>query len=221
MVKFLNKSEVTYVDSMGTDRSVVDAARVSFDKIAFDYTNEANAKLINYLARHNHWSPFAHAFLTVHIKAPIFTARQLVKHQVGLSWNEVSRRYVTTEPEFYVPESFHYRPDGSIKQGRSEEVYKHSDEAICDLSSTSIRALYDYNRLIEAGVAPEEARIFLPLNTMTEWIWSGSLMAFCRVCNLRLDSHAQGATREVAEQIYDILLHLFPESTKALVKINE
>lgn len=227
MVKFLNHSEVSFVDVMGDDLSVVNAARVSFDKTSYyeegfdPQLPDKDKKLLKYLADHNHWSPFAHCFLTVRIKAPIFVARQLVKHQVGLSWNEVSRRYVDTEPEFYIPDILHNRPDGSIKQGSSEEPHKKSQLYTDVLSVQSSGALAIYLRLIEEGVSPEEARMVLPLNTMTEWIWSGSLMAFARVCNLRLDSHAQGATREVAEEIYRLLEFYFPESTKVLIKNND
>lgn len=221
MVKFLNYPEVTYVDSMGSDLSVVNAARVSFNKTEFNPENPQNEKLINYLATHNHWSPFAHCFLTLRIKAPIFSARQLVKHQVGLAWNEVSRRYITEEPEFYIPLSFHHKPDGSIKQGASTETLFFTEWWTEGLKNYSEDALDTYNNALEDGMAPEEARMFLPLNTMTEWIWSGSLMAFARVCNLRLDSHAQGATREVAKKIYNIIDDLFPLSTKALVKIDK
>jgi len=227
MVKFQSNSEVDLIDSMGDDLSVVNAARVSFDKWS-EWTNEYNeygaklplkdVKLIKYLADHNHWSPFAHCFLSFRIKAPIFVARQLVKHQVGLAWNEVSRRYVDTEPEFYIPKVFHNRPDASIKQGASAEAMKKTDMWGETLHDFCDEALALYKEAINEGMAPEEARIFLPLNTMTEWIWSGSLMAFARVCNLRLDSHAQGATREVAREIFFHLDTAFPESTKALVK---
>lgn len=227
MVKFQSNSEVDLVELMGSDMSVVNAARVSFDKESnweYDHSTDeytlpaSDAKLIKYLADHNHWSPFAHCFLSFRIKAPIFVARQLVKHQVGLAWNEVSRRYVDTEPEFYIPNVFHNRPDASIKQGASAEAMKKTDMWGETLHDFCDEALALYKEAINEGMAPEEARIFLPLNTMTEWIWSGSLMAFARVCNLRLDSHAQGATREVAREIFFHLDTEFPESTKALVK---
>lgn len=227
MVKFQSNSEVDLVELMGSDMSVVNAARVSFDKESdweYDHNTDkytlpaSDVKLIKYLADHNHWSPFAHCFLSFRIKAPIFVARQLVKHQVGLAWNEVSRRYVDTEPEFYIPNVFHNRPDASIKQGASAEAMKKTDMWGETLHDFCDEALALYKEAINEGMAPEEARIFLPLNTMTEWIWSGSLMAFARVCNLRLDSHAQGATREVAREIFFHLDTAFPKSTKALVK---
>jgi thymidylate synthase (FAD) len=174
------KQSVELVDSMGSDLSVVNAARVSFAKesewevycdendCAYDKLGDKDVKLINYLASHGHWSPFGHAFLSFRIKAPIFVARQLVKHQVGLCWNEVSRRYVDDEPEFYFPEVWHKRPDASIKQGSGEEFSPTVNLAWLIGSSYLVEgALEYYNKMIKAGIAPEEARMVLPLNTMT------------------------------------------------------
>lgn len=207
---------VQLINHMGNDLSVVNAARVSFDKESKEFS-EQDAKLVHYLARHNHWSPFAHAFLSFRIKAPIFVARQLVKHQVGLAWNEVSRRYVSDTPEFYMPNEFHYKPDGSIKQGSSPTVHDDNDTIRSLVAGQAVRSLTLYNHLIDSGVSPEEARMVLPLSSMTEWIWSGSLYAFARVCKLRLDSHAQKATREVAAGIDTIANDLFPVSWEALL----
>jgi thymidylate synthase ThyX len=348
--------KVELLDSMGSDLTVANVARVSFDKKSEELDGR-DVKLINYLATHDHWSPFAHCFAQFRIKAPIFVARQMVKHQVGLSWNEVSRRYVDSEPEVYIPEFWHGRAD-NVKQGSSEDRVKVNTygTGICvkcganvprktagprgkwcsdkcrasyrkehdpdfrihtakynakarglpfeltrgdvtwvthcpilgielDYNSTSadidnapsldridsakgytadntwvisnkanrmkndadreeliqfarkillhfngqsvpnsssiedhVQSCIDkYNELLEIGVAPEEARMVLPLNTMTEWVWSGSLMAFARVCKQRLDPHAQRACREVAEQIDQRLRHLFPESMAALL----
>ena len=201
---------VEFVDSMGSDLSVVNAARVSFGKISNELTDK-DIKLISYLAKHNHWTPFAHAFASFRIKAPIFVARQLVKHQVGLAWNEVSRRYVDGEPEFWFPKEWRGRPI-SAKQGSEGVVEVQTQVLIEDLSPI----LAWYNGMIEEGVAPEQARMILPQNTMTEWIWSGSLAAFCRVCKLRLDPHAQQETRELVEQIKSLLEPKFPVSFKAL-----
>lgn len=207
--------KVEYVDKMGSDLSVVNAARVSFDKVSESFT-DGDSRLIAYLAKHNHWSPFAHTSLQLRIKAPIFVARQLVKHQVGLVWNEVSRRYVDSDPEFYLPDVVHYKPDNA-KQGAGSE-HEFTFEVIQSILGNSERALDLYKSLLEDGVAPEEARMVLPLNTHTEWIWTGSAMAFARVINQRLDSHAQGATREVAQQIYNIAVEHFPATIKALVQ---
>lgn len=200
---------------MGSDLSVVNAARVSFGKIATEF-GDKDASLIAYLARHNHWSPFAHTAISLRIKAPIFVARQLVKHQIGLTWNEVSRRYVDDEPEFYFPDVWRGRPVNA-KQGSSGVV--ESDTYIRQgVLDTMEQSLADYLGMIELGVAPEQARMVLPQNTMTEWIWTGSLMAFSRVCKLRLDPHAQQETQEVAQKIQDIVAPLFPHSWKALME---
>jgi thymidylate synthase (FAD) len=237
---------VELIDHMGTDLSVVDAARVSFAKKSeweweddpddwapTPVLSEKDGKLIGYLAKHNHWSPFAHAFASFRIKAPIFVARQLVKHQVGLAWNEESRRYIDDEPEFYDPAEWRKKPEGSIKQGSSDETvnlsthyaFEHAtgeswdDYGLHELEDEHrSRSIILYNSLLRASVAPEMARMVLPLYTMTNWIWSGSLMAFARVCKLRLDPHAQAETRVVAEGIATEMIRLFPVSWKELMK---
>lgn len=224
---------VEFVDKMGSDLSVVNAARVSFAKVSSEFS-EKDAKLVGYLARHGHWTPFAHTAISLRIKAPIFVARQLVKHQIGLTWNEVSRRYVEDEPSFYFPEVWRGRPEGSVKQGSGDsqvdltavgvsgEAPPHPsgweaslEERLCgDIEDI----LYTYHSLLKAGVAPEQARMILPLNTMTEWIWTGNVMSFARVCKQRLDPHAQAETREVAEGIYKIVKQHFPVSFEALME---
>ena len=242
---------VTLIDKMGSDLSVVNAARVSFAKesdweainpVEFGMAHlkregslntyeqgevclsAKDQKLISYLAKHNHWTPFAHAFLSFRIKAPIFVARQLVKHQVGLAWNEVSRRYVDDEPEFWFPEVWRKRAE-NVKQGSSNVeippinllVRDTNDEYTNSPENFVEEALNFYQGLLDAGVAPEQARMVLPQNTMTEWIWSGSLAAFARVCRLRLDPHAQQETREIAQQINDLVPSEFEHSWKALL----
>lgn len=226
---------VSLIDWMGSDLSVVNAARVSFakesdweypkdntliDRYEYPMLPEKDQKLIAYLAKHNHWTPFAHAFLSFRIKAPIFVARQLVKHQVGLAWNEVSRRYVDDEPEAWLPEMWRKRSE-SAKQGSLNEPVENDLEIDYGVRDLMITLLDAYNGLLEAGVAPEQARMVLPLNTMTEWIWSGSLMAFARVCKLRLDPHAQAETREVAQLINNLVPKEFEHSWKALIHGNE
>ena len=196
------------IDSMGTDLSVVNAARVSFAKESNEFSDK-DAKLINYLAKHNHWSPFGHASLQFRIKAPIFVARQLVKHQVGLVWNEVSRRYVDDEPEFYIPSEWRLKADDK-KQGSSDETIKYS------IDSTMEYVKQTYDNLLKADVAPEMARMVLPQNLYTEWYWSGSLMAFARVCNLRCKPDTQWETQLIAEMINLKSEELFPISWKAL-----
>jgi thymidylate synthase (FAD) len=220
--------KVELIDSMGSDLSVVNAARVSFHKFHDEFNVDKDGKLISYLAAHNHWSPFAHCFLSFRIKAPIFVARQLVKHQVGLAWNEVSRRYVDDEPEFFMPDKWRGKPVNA-KQGSSDVVVDFSRDVVIDsargrvlsiednLWETVDRCLRDYLFLIKSGVAPEQARMVLPQNMMTEWIWSGSLMAFARVCKLRLDPHAQAETGEIAKQIDALVPQGFEHSWRALL----
>tara|TARA_R110000772_G_scaffold11513_1_gene35954 strand:- start:1299 stop:1958 length:660 start_codon:yes stop_codon:yes gene_type:complete len=213
--------KVTYIDHMGTDLSVVNAARVSFGKNStFVDTDgktlyDSDDKLINYLAKHKHMSPFGHAFASFHVKAPVFVARQLVKHKF-LRWNEISRRYIDDEPEFYVPEVWRGR-SADKKQGSEGEVNLGTlDTAI--VSDSPYEALCAYKALLKSGVAPEQARMVLPQSTMTEWYWSGSLDAFSDMCILRCKSDTQAETREVAQQISEIMEGLFPVSWPALTK---
>jgi thymidylate synthase (FAD) len=208
--------KVELLDYMGSDLTIANVARVSFDKKSEELSGK-DVGLINYLATHDHWSPFAHCFAQFRIKAPIFVARQLVKHQVGLSWNEVSRRYVDSEPEFYTPTELRVRAE-NVKQGSGDALPSHQNTwGIWEIEESARMSLDTYNDLLKRGVAPEMARMVLPLNTHTDWIWSGSLMAFARVCRQRLDPHAQAECREVAEQIDARLRHLFPESMAALL----
>jgi len=203
--------QATYIDHMGSDTSVVDAARVSFAKHSGHYTKEQNDKLIRYLAKHEHISPFGHAFASFHVKAPIFVARQLVKHKF-LRWNEISRRYVDDEPEFYVPDVWRGR-SADKKQG-SEGSYS-ADHHMLDDAMGRVMDLYD--QMIYTGCAPEMARMVLPQSTMTEWYWSGSLDAFASMCKLRLKEDTQYESRLVAQQISDKMAELFPVSWEALV----
>ena len=213
--------DVELIDHMGSDASVVNAARVSFGK-RIKEMSEGDTKLIRYLAKHNHWSPFGHASVQFRIKAPIFVARQLVKHQVGLTWNEISRRYVEYEPEFYEVDKWRGRPINK-KQGSSEEEIEWVDgnEEVSTTSlQTEIEALaeYNYNWMLRAGVAPEQARMILPQSMMTEWYWSGTLYAFARICNLRCAQDAQYETRIVANLIDKECEQLFPISWTELRK---
>ena len=212
--------QVTLINSMGNDQTVVDAARVSFAKTADNYTEAQNEKLIQYLARHNHWTPFGHAQATFHIEAPIFVARQLVKHQVGLVWNEVSRRYVDDSPRFFSPSSWRPRSEDK-KQGSDKhdiiadmrQAWKIYESAIHDISKT-------YGILLEMGVAPEQARMVLPQSMMTEWYWTGSLAAWSRVCRLRVSDDAQAETERIALDISREMRQLFPVSWTALEENN-
>lgn len=210
--------KVTYVDHMGSDLSVVNAARVSFGKKS-DWEgfpvdkklSERDARLIAYLARENHKSPFNHAFATFHVKAPVFVARQLVKHEY-MPWNEISRRYVDERPEFFTPDGWRGR-SADKKQG-SEGVVPTAikPDMIHDLSRQT------YQNLLAEGVCPEQARMVLPQSMMTEWFWSGSLHAIAKMCSLRLKPDTQQETREVAIQIDEHMERLFPVSWKELAK---
>ena len=208
-----NSLKVEFIDKMGTDLSVVNAARVSYAKFK-DKFEDKDEKLIKFLAEHNHWSPFAHASLQFRIKAPVFVARQLVKHQVGLVWNEISRRYVDYTPELYEPKEWRGRPQNS-KQGSDGAVSIDSNEQH-RLDMTMEQCKIIYNSLIGKGIAPEQARMVLPQSMMTEWIWSGTLYAFARVCNLRCAKDTQEETREVADQIHNICKEEYPMSWKYL-----
>ena len=201
---------VELVDKMGNDLTVVNAARVSYgkNKTTFELSDE---KLIKFLAKHNHWSPFAHCSIQFRIKAPIFVARQLVKHQVGLSWNEISRRYVDYEPEFYTPDTWRGRPLNS-KQGSDGEVPVDNDKYGNMMSQLKLF----YETLLNQGVAPEMARMVLPQSMMTEWYWTGTLYAFSRVCELRCAEDTQEETRKIADKIDEICDEEFPYSWKYL-----
>jgi len=222
--------KATYIDHMGSDLSVVNAARVSFGKKSelelvvikggddgpyyqTRVLNDKDTKLIHYLAKHKHMSPFGHAFASFHVKAPIFVARQLVKHKC-LRWNEISRRYVDDEPEFYVPD---------VWRGCSKDKKQGSDGIVQNVNDDqyTVYSLDLYDGLLQQGVAPEMARMVLPQSTMTEWYWSGSLDAFADMCRLRCKDDTQYETRLVADQISLIMKDLFPVSWDALTKEND
>ena len=208
--------EVTYIDHMGSDISVVNAARVSFGKSSGwasfksgdahrGVLKDTDDKLIKYLAKHKHISPFGHCFASFHIKAPLFVARQLVKHKF-LRWNEISRRYVDSEPEFYEPVEWRGRSEDK-KQGSAGRVDIYMDQEM-----QWHRQLTAYTNLINNGVCPEQARMVLPQSMMTEWYWSGSLDAFADMCNLRTTDDTQYETRLAATLLSNKMLKLFPVS---------
>lgn len=219
----------TYIDHMGSDLSTVNAARVSFGKKSewayldwrhstmhpqLKILSDRDTKLIKYLAKHKHLSPFGHAFASFHVKAPIFVARQLVKHKF-LRWNEISRRYVDDEPEFYNPKMWRGKAE-NIKQGSAGVVSTQADPDF--VNHTALRT---YNEMIAEGVAPEMARMVLPTSQLTEWIWSGSLDAFADMCRLRCASDTQYETRLVADDISKTMSELFPVSWTALMNRGE
>jgi thymidylate synthase (FAD) len=219
---------VELIDNMGSDLSVVNAARVSFDKGSdWNYWNDdgkvkkymkpKDVKLIEYLAKNKHWSPFSHPQIQFRIKAPIFVARQLGKHQVGLAWNEISRRYVDTTPEFFFPEVWRKYSEDK-KQGSSNEIIDiNPKNQMVDPYESSVKtALWTYNYLLEKGVCPEQARMVLPQAAYTQWFWTGSLYAFSRICNLRMAKDSQEETREIAKGIDKHCKKLYPVSWEAL-----
>jgi thymidylate synthase (FAD) len=235
----MSQIEVNYIDHCGSDLTTVNAARVSFGKKShctetkwvemgdwsgdMPVVDERDTKLIKYLAKHKHISPFGHAFASFHIKAPIFVARQLVKHKF-LRWNEISRRYVDDEPEFYVPQTWRGR-SADKKQGSSDttvgflRMQGFGEQSVNDGTfKHQMHSLDLYRDMITAGVAPEQARMVLPQSTMTEWYWSGSLDAFADMCRLRCKEDTQYESRLVADQVSTIMQDLYPVSWAALME---
>lgn len=231
--------KVDLIDYMGSDLTVANAARVSFDKQS-DWNivshqkecwddsrivvtspvrelKEADKKLINFLARENHWTPFGHCFLQFRIKAPIFVARQLGKHQVGLTWNEISRRYVDSEPEFYFPEKWRKKNPDKKQGSYDDEFVELTFAEECQPKAVVNMCRELYNAMIGTQVCAEQARMILPQNMYTEWYWSGSLYAFARICSLRLKKDTQKETRDIADMIYKLAEKNFPVSWKALM----
>lgn len=213
-----------YIDHMGDDLRVVNAARVSFAKQAEEFKDK-DAKLLQYLATHNHWSPFAHCMITLRETVPIFVARQRFKHMVGFTYNEVSRRYVDDEPEFYVPDVWRSRPEGSVKQGSGKQEVTEIESMTGRTTCTKVA--YDgfihiaeslYERMLSAGVAPEQARMVLPQSMMTSYYVTGSLAAFARAYKQRIEPHAQKEIQDLAVQWDKCIRPLFPKSWEALVE---
>ncbi len=239
-----------YISHMGNDLTVVNAARVSFDKTAkwewYDedgrgpakepspcgqYFNirkiaEGDQRLIKYLAKHGHFTPFTHPQITLRYTVPIFVARQEFKHIVGFTRNEISRRYVDNAPEFFTPEMWRSRPTGSVKQGSGQEEvkvirdhgeYADAHENISDVYVQFTRqALGFYNDLLHSGVAPEQARMVLPQSMYTSYYVTGSLASFARFYNQRSDSHAQKEIQDLAEMVKEVVEPLYPVSWEAL-----
>ena len=210
----MSKMKATLIASMGSDLTVVNAARVSFNSHS-DELNKKDNGLITFLSKHGHWSPFAHVQLTLRVKAPIFVARQLVKHQVGLTWNEISRRYVDTDIEFYEPEVWRKAAD-SVKQGSSDTPIQHNGVACDTYRRAMLKMTAEYKSLLSMGVCMEQARMLLPQSMMTEWYWSGSLFAFAKMCSLRCKDDTQAETRVVADAIDEEMENLYPMSWESL-----
>ena len=210
--------KVTYIDHCGSDLSVVNAARVSFDKHHDFFDDDKDTRLIRFLARNGHTSPFNHTFITMHVKAPLFVARQLVKHRF-MPWNEMSGRYVTFEPEFYTPEDFRAKAEDK-KQG-SGDVIENDASLRMIFAEVHYDAFEAYKSALAHGLCEEQARGLLPLDLMTQWYWSGTLGAWASMYNLRAKPDAQAETREVAEQAGLILEGLYPVSWEALTHGSE
>lgn len=231
-MKVLDKGSVELIDHMGTDLSVVDAARVSFSKESeWEYRTVshsdglidkyvlslADTKLINYLAKHSHWTPFAQCNLKFRIKMPIFVARQAMKTSVGADWNEISRRYVSDPPDMHYPSMWRSKPDGSIKQGSGPPLSDHLQDAASHYYNEAVEAALDaYDALLLYNVAPEQARMVLPQSMYTEVIVNFSLAAAARFCGLREDSHAQWEIQQYGKAMSELIRPMFPVSWAAL-----
>lgn len=219
----MSQIKAEYVDHMGSDLTVVNSARVSFDKESEFADPESpykplwsrDEKLIHYLAKHNHFTPFTHPQITIRETVPIFVARQRFKHVVGFTYNEVSRRYVDDEPEFYIPDTLRRRPDGSVKQGSGSD-HENSDYHLSRVNSLAKSCLMVYNKLIEDEVSPEQARMVLPQSMMTSYYVTGSLAAFARAYKQRSDKHAQKEIQDLAVEWDKIIRPLFPVSWEVL-----
>jgi thymidylate synthase (FAD) len=213
---------------MGDDLRVANVARVSFNKWKEEF-DKSDARLIDYLASHEHSSPFRHTAVSIRCKVPVFLARQLGKHQAGLSWNEVSRRYVDSGIEFYVPDSWRSRPTGDMKQGSGVDVVTELDYELSKVDGTTIKQPVEYcyahvlgtcmdvyNRMIESGVAPEMARMVLPQSMMVDFIWTGNLLSFFHVFRLRSGEGSQVEAFDFALQLERVIQPLFPVCWEAL-----
>jgi thymidylate synthase (FAD) len=208
--------EVTYLGHYGDDLVVVNAARTSFGKRK-EVFDEKDTRLIRYLVKHGHVLPFRHPHVSFHFKAPVFVARQLGKHQVGMSWSEISRRYVTGNPEFYWPDKWRAAaPDK--KQGSLDSEVQFGDRVQRQMESAQQQCVAAYNVALNAGVAPEQARMILPPNMYVEWHWTGSLLSWAHVWKLRTAPDAQKETRDCVMKIGPTMAALFPESWKALTQ---
>jgi thymidylate synthase (FAD) len=211
------------ISVMGDDLMVANVARVSFNKESKDFTyRKDKAKgsdegLIEYLAKHRHWTPFAHPQIQLRMKAPVPIRTQCFKHKQGFVENEESRRYIESEPELFIPDCFRSAPQGNKKQG-SEGVHPFSDYWLDHYKRVGQDAIVCYNQMIKEKVAPEQARLILPQGVYVNWIWTGSLAAFARFYNQRIDSHAQKEIQDLAKDVGEIISGLFPISWKALTE---
>jgi thymidylate synthase (FAD) len=210
-------SYIEIIDIFGSDLTVVNAARVSFAKESHEFS-EQDGKLVRYLAKHNHISPFFHPQIHLRIKMPIFVAREWFRHQIGFARNEVSRRYVDSEPECYVPLAQDIRErDTNKKQGSKDTPVTNAEYVYETLNDATQAAMDTYKTLLSNNVAPEVARMVLPQSMYTEFVETGSLAAYARLCKLRLDPTAQKEIREYADALDKLLREKFPVSWVALM----
>ena len=207
---------VELLDYMGDDLAVVQSARVSFAKDATEFDEVRDTKLINYLAKHDHWTPFAHTALKFRVAAPVPIRTQCFKHKIGMVENEESRRYISSTPEIFIPEYFRAKPEGSIKQGSGE---KHSKNLYwLNVYNARITEAVDaYVDMVEDGVCPEQARFILPQGAIVNWIWTGNLVSFANFYIKRTDPNAQREVQVVAEAVGKEVEKIFPVSWNTLV----
>lgn len=208
-----------YIDHMGSDLSVVNAARVSFAKVK-EVFEESDARLIRFLAEHGHFTPFTHTSITLRMAAPVPVRTQCFKHKVGFTENEESRRYISCRPVLFVPEYFREKPEGSMKQG-SGGKHPQSDIWLAAYRMQCEGAIDLYARMVADGICPEQARFVLPQGVEVNWYWTGNLAAFARFYNLRTDPNAQKETRDLAHAVGRIIGPLFPVSWAALTGHTE
>ena len=218
-VKVLDNGFVQLLETFGDDLTVVNAARVSFHKQATEMSPK-DEKLIQYLAKHNHTTPFIHPQVRLRVKMPIFVAREWFRHQIGFARNEMSRRYVDEEPQMYLPTIVRAR-DVKLKQGSKSEAVVENNLASLMIKDINERSSETYYELLQLGVAPEVARTVLPQGMYTEFIETGSLAAYARLCGLRLDPAAQLEIRLYADAVKSLLMEKFPVSWRALMRDEE
>ena len=213
-----DQMKVEYVDHMGDDLAIVNAARVSFDKtsqLEEGSLIEDDVRLIKYLAKHKHWTPFAHTAISLRMGAPVPIRTQCFKHKVGLVENEESRRYIKSTPVIYIPKAFRSIPEGSIKQG-SGDVHEDSEYWVEQYELVTSVAVITYTHMIQSGVCPEQARLVLPQGAIVNWIWTGNLLSFANFYNKRAEASAQKEVQAVAVKVKEIIEPLFPVSWKGL-----
>ena len=206
-----------YIDHMGSDASVVKAARVSFAADGLEFDGGRDSGLINYLAKHHHWTPFAHTSITVRMTAPVPIRTQCFKHKVGFSENEESRRYISSSPKFFIPQQFRKHPEGSVKQGSGEDMHPTGNKYWRrHFQSNNSMCLDSYEMAIAGGMCPEQARFLLPQGMEVSWYWTGSLSAYARFFTQRTDPHAQQEIKILALEVGEILKPLYPVAWGAL-----